>query len=65
MRCPSGDQDGDTSLSGLFVSRFTSAPSAFMVYISGFPSRLEVNAIRPGGVYSPAVIYIARPTVFP
>ena len=44
---PSGDHAGSESPNVLFVSLACSEPSAFITYISGFPSRLETKAIFP------------------
>ena len=47
MRRPSGDHDGLASTAELSVSRETSDPSAFIAYISEFPSLSDTNAMRP------------------
>ena len=46
MRPPSGDQVGSASRAELLVRRACPEPSAFITYISLFPSRSDTNAMR-------------------
>ena len=47
MRRPSGDQDGHPSKAELLVRRAAPEPSAFIAYISQFPSLFGVERDAP------------------
>ena len=65
-----GPQDGNQSSAELFVRRVTPEPSAFIAYISMFPSLSELNAMRrPSGAQdgpqSGAELFVRRATPEP